>query len=441
MGYPFRKNLAIPSMLNQVKKHFSSIEDDRAANASYLLNETLTAGLAMFLNKYSSVLHFINDYNDNEIIRKNYETLYGIHKIPQETQFRKIIDDVNSTNFRPIFKTLLDGFQESGELSKMRYLNGTYIIAYDGTGKISSENIKCDMCCIKNYENGKHLYYHQLMSGMIVHPDYNNAFPILSELIMKSDGAAKNDCEQNSFARLILKTKEDHPHLKVTVAGDALYADGPTIRRIWANDWHFVIRAKPTDLTFLFDQFDHMISSDNQSEYHIIHKGETSHIFRFSNGLMLNKSNKDIKVNLLEYWEVNGKGGLEFHSTWLTDHKITCDNVYKIMKAGRARWKIENEGFNNLKNHKYYFEHNYGHGEKNLVANFTFLALIAFFIDQIQRFSCKLFRNALKFKKKIKYLWESLRSLFENYILLSWEIAFRSLSTQLPKIILRLDSS
>ena len=35
------------------------------------------------------------------------------------------------------------------------------------------------------------------------------------------------------------------------------------------------------------------------------------------------------------------------------------------MEGGRARWSIENETFNTLKNSGYHFERNFGHGYKN----------------------------------------------------------------------------
>ena len=53
------------------------------------------------------------------------------------------------------------------------------------------------------------------------------------------------------------------------------------------------------------------------------------------------------------------------------------------MRAGRARWRIENETFNSLKNQGYEFEHNFGHGEKNLATVFAALMMLAFAIDQI----------------------------------------------------------
>jgi hypothetical protein len=34
----------------------------------------------------------------------------------------------------------------------------------------------------------------------------------------------------------------------------------------------------------------------------------------------------------------------------VTDFRVNKANVYKLMRGGRARWKIENETFNTLKN-------------------------------------------------------------------------------------------
>jgi hypothetical protein len=83
-----------------------------------------------------------------------------------------------------------------------------------------------------------------------------------------------------------------------------------------------------------------------------------THGFRFINNLPLNKSNLDVRVNFLEYWETNEAGESIFYATWVTDIKLTKDTVFKIMRAGRSRWKIENEVFNTLKHQGYNFEHN-----------------------------------------------------------------------------------
>ncbi|MFN8458864.1 MAG: hypothetical protein U0401_30145 [Anaerolineae bacterium] len=57
---------------------------------------------------------------------------------------------------------------------------------------------------------------------------------------------------------------------------------------------------------------------------------------------------------------------------------MTKLNLFDLMRGGRARWKIENETFNTLKNQGYNFEHNYGHGPQNLSVNFALLMMLAF---------------------------------------------------------------
>ena len=42
---------------------------------------------------------------------------------------------------------------------------------------------------------------------------------------------------------------------------------------------------------------------------------------------------------------------------------LTVDNAAHLASCGRARWKIENEHNNVLKNHGYNPEHNFGHGK------------------------------------------------------------------------------
>lgn len=99
--------------------------------------------------------------------------------------------------------------------------------------------------------------------------------------------------------------------------------------------------------------------------------------------------------------------------SWITDLSIHERNLMKLMRAGRCRWKIENETFNTLKNQGYNFEHNFGHGYKHLTTNFMYLMMLAFLFDQIQRKSYKLFKEASRvYNNKITILRERMRNLY-----------------------------
>ncbi|MCD6200147.1 MAG: hypothetical protein J7K15_16525 [Deltaproteobacteria bacterium] len=133
-------------------------------------------------------------------------------------------------------------------------------------------------------------------------------------------------------------------------------------------------------------------------------------------------------VNFIEYWEYSKrKDKIIYHNTWITDFTLTKENAYILMRGGRARWKIENETFNTLKNQGYNFGHNYGLGEKYLAVVFAMLMMLAFLVDQIQQLCCTLFRSVWKKLKSKKSLWESIRSYFKCFLVKSMEAIYMAL--------------
>ena len=92
---------------------------------------------------------------------------------------------------------------------------------------------------------------------------------------------------------------------------------------------------------------------------------------------------------------------------------LTPENVYEVMRAGRARWKIENETFNTLKNQGYNFEHNYGHGYDHLCSVMTMLMMLAFLIDQVQQLCCKVYQKARKHVGNFSVLFQKIRVLVD----------------------------
>ncbi|MCQ5273420.1 hypothetical protein NE578_10355, partial [Schaalia odontolytica] len=57
---------------------------------------------------------------------------------------------------------------------------------------------------------------------------------------------------------------------------------------------------------------------------------------------------KDRTVNLMEA-TMKTEDGKSKEYVFITDIKITKKNVERLIAAGRSRWKIENQGFNEQK--------------------------------------------------------------------------------------------
>ena len=151
------------------------------------------------------------------------------------------------------------------------------------------------------------------------------------------------------------------------------------------------------------------------------------HRFRYLNDVPLNDTHFELEVNFLEYWETRPNGKTQRFS-WVTDLPIDDAHVMALMRGARARWRIENETFNTLKNQGDCFEHNFGHGKKHLSTVFAYLMMLAFLIDQCQQRCCTLFQAARHKAERARYFWERLRALFLGYQLPDWEALYGAIA-------------
>lgn len=356
----------------------------------------------------------------------NLRSVFHIKDIPCDTQMRTRLDVVDPDWLRPAYRALFRKAQRGKALEKMVFMEGCYLIALDGTGYFSSEKLFSPFCLVKSCsKSGKTIYHLQALGAAMVHPDSRTVIPLAPEPICKQDGETKNDCERNGARRWLGNFRKDHPHLKVIITEDALSPNAPHIRDILAAGCHFILGVKEDDHKYLFDCLNATVEAGKAIEHDLPdpQNPDVHHFFRFTSGLPLNESNKDILVNVVEYWEEGGKKPRYF--SWVTDLTITKDNVYDIMRGGRTRWKVENETFNTLKNQGYHLEHNFGLGEKYLSLTFFSLMMLAFLVDQLQERCCALYQEIRKKRGSKKELFETIRGVFRLIVVHSMEAIYR----------------
>ena len=408
-----RKHLSADALFRLVRSGFTNIPDYRPGDPDISLTDALMAAFAMFSLKSPSLLAF-----DKERVEGNLQTIYGIEHAPCDTYMRELIDPVSPESLRPVFQGIFRQLQRGKALEPMMFLNGAYLLALDGTGYYSSKTIHCQSCLQKVHRNGSITYYHQMLGAAIIHPDFREVIPFMPEPIVKQDGTAKNDCERNAAKRFLVKLRQDHPHLNFIVTEDSLSSNAPHIETLQDHGCHYILGVKEGDHAYLFKQAQAAEDAGRMTAYarHDRAAGVV-HRFRFVNDVPLNASRADVRVNFMEYWEI-GQDTVQ-HFSWVTNVRVSPRNVYKLMRGGRARWKIENETFNTLKNQGYNFEHNYGHGEQNLSVVFATIMMLAFLVDQTQQLCCALFRAVWAKLGSKRLLWERMRALFYGYHLKS----------------------
>ena len=419
-----RKHLSADGLIGTIRDSFEQVAETRKGKPEIPMKDALMSAFAMFSLKDPSLLAFEQRRLGYE---SNLKSIYKMNSIPSDTQMRTILDPVPPDELRPPHNAVLSAVQRGKALEKMIYLEEGYLMPLDGTGYFSSEKLFSPACLKKTTSSGKTTYHLQMLGAALVHPERKEVIPLIPEIILRQDGAEKNDCEINASKRFLIKFLQDHPHLKIVVTQDAISPNGPYIRFLKELGYHFILTVKEADHAHLFAQLDKAVKNQEARELKIEDGKDPDrfHFFRWVNGLPINASHPDVLVNVLEYWQVTGEVAKRF--CWVTDITLSEDNVYRIMRAGRARWKIENETFNTLKNQGYNFEHNYGLGKKNLSMVFVKIMMLAFLVDQVQQLCCALFQAVLKKLGTKRSLWEDTRSLFRCLKLESMELLYRSL--------------
>ena len=423
-----RRNLSADAINRAVYRTLEEVFDHRCQKDVRIpLSDALMSGYAMFQLKDPSLLSFQRRCED-EAKLENLKTVYGIKQVPAYSSMTDILDPVDPDLLRPAFLEPFRALQRGKALEQMTFLGGHYLVALDGSGSFASSKIQSKSCQTKtNKKTGEVTYYQQVLGAAIVHPDRKEVIPLAPEMVTPQDGTSKNDCERNAAKRWLPKFRKDHPHLKVIIVEDALSSNAPHIRDLQEHNMRYILGVKPGDHEFLYSQIHSAYANNGIKEIRLTDPKDPkkTHLFHFINGVPLNKSNPDLLVNFVAYTEITPTKTREFN--WITDIEITPENIFDIMRAGRARWRIENETFNTLKNQGYHFEHNFGLGKKHLSEIYVHLMMLAFLVDQAQQLACPLFQAVLKKMKVKKAVWEEMRSLFNTYIVDSMETIFTAL--------------
>jgi hypothetical protein len=294
----------------------------------------------------------------------------------------------------------------------------------------------------KHHRNGEVTCHHQLLGAALVCPGHKEVIPLMPEPILKQDGETKNDCERNALKRFLPKFRQDHPHLRVIATLDALYANAPVIRDLRHALMPWIIRVKPEGNAFLFQQVRQLAEQGLTEEFEGLGSDGVYRRYRLAWNVPLNESNPDLCVDFLDVWEP-GSQNPEQSDTFILDPVLGLrhERAERLMRGGLARWKIENETFNTLKNQGYHLEHNYGHGYQHLSVVLVMLMMLAFLVDQTQQLCCPQFAAVWEKCISKRALWERLREIFHQFQVCSMQEIYEAvLSIRKPPVNILWDS-
>jgi len=430
----FQYRFSFEGLYGKLCQLFDRVPDPRGYGCSYPISGLLRMGFAMFSLKSSSLYSF---QRRSRAESHNMKSIYGIEHLCSDNCLRQGLDELRADDLKRGFKLFYQLLNSYNLLSPFRYWKDQKLVSIDGVEHFHSTHVHCPSCLIKSEKNGELHYSHSMLVAALVHPDQQEVFPLGCEAILRQDGESKNDCELSAARRIMSQLRATYPSESFLLLEDALFANGPHIDLLQAHDFSYIIGIKPLKHKNLFAQFKHRTSQQPNTQWIYRDDKGDEHRFAWANNLPLNTDRADIRVNVLDY-QITTTSGKNKHFSWITDIKLRKSNVKTLARAGRSRWKIENETFNTLKNQGYQFDHNFGHGYKNLATVFATLMLLAFTLDQLQQHASKVFIELWKGMKTRKKLWEAIRSAFTMVEFENMEQLFRHIAAQYQ---IQIDSS
>lgn len=409
------------SLIGFSKQVMESLPDSRLpSNAQkYDVCEAGMGALSVFMFQDASFLLHQQRLSD-ATGRHNFKSMFGIDSIPTPNQIRNILDPVSPDEFHGLYDQALHLLQSHKGLSQFEYLKNSTLIALDGSEYHSSQKIHCP-CCNHRTHSGVKTYFHSAILASIVSPDSKEVIPLIPEFMTPQDGHQKQDCENTAAKRWFSKHATRYNALNPTYLGDDLYSRQPICEAVMEQGGHFIFVCKPSSHKILHEYVSGVSLEKTTVSTKKRHK-KYRYQYQFMNQVPLKDGDDGLLVNWLSVSEIDPKTGkVVYKNSFITNHTLSADNVHQMAQAGRSRWKIENENNNTLKTKGYRFEHNYGHGKKNLSSVFATLTIVAFLYHTVMNIVDLLYIKAKEAQGSRVNFYNNIKSLIRFICFKSWE--------------------
>jgi hypothetical protein len=410
-------------LVGALRRTLSGLPDRRSGdNAHYSMEDIGLSAFSVFFTQSPSFLAAQKTMEQAKG-RSNLQSLFKVEQIPCDNHIRQTLDPVEPKELLGLYDEVWESLQQGGALTGWRNIGDTLLLALDGTWYFSSEKIHCPNCSCLEHKSGEKTYYHSAITPVVVAPGQPHAIPLRPEFITPQDGHTKQDCEIAAGKRWVENNAARYAPLKATLLGDDLYAHQPFCRRTLLHGFHFLFVCKPDSHTTLYNYVNLLQRPQLGLVKARVKVGARFHTYsyRYANGVPLAEGENALKVNWCELTVTDSGGKVVYLNGFITDFKITDENVGGIVAAGRARWKIENENNNTLKTKGYHLEHNFGHGKEHLSSLLAAMNILAFLYHTFLSFTdanYRLIRAALPTRKTF---FDDLRALTRYMLFPSWE--------------------
>ena len=389
-----KNNDLVKELMKIIKKYFpeftsliSKLTDKRHKSyIKYNIRTIIMTRLFALLCGITTMTEINSKFNTEETI-KNLSSIcnQNLDEIPDWQTIQDTIEDLSVSEIEDIRKYIVKALIRSKMFDKYRY-KGCFQLLVDATG-LSSHDYNLNNNCLARTKDGKTKYYKYVLEAKLVFGDI--VVSLDSEWIENTEMNNENDkqdCEINAFKRMAQRIKKNYPKTKFILTGDALYASTPMINICKENKWYYIFNLKKERLKTIYEEFIDNVNYNNETN---------KKNYYLSTGIEF----KGNLITALRYDEITNNKTTSFN--YITNLNVTNNNIEEIVRIGRKRWKIENEGFNEQKNGTYNISHLCSRNDTALKIHYLLIQIAHIIRQLLEKGSLLLKEMRIKTKKEI----------------------------------------
>jgi len=419
------KRLKFREMLGFFRQSLEGVPEHRKGrNIQYRIVDAGLGAFSVFFMQSPSFLAHQRDMQRKKG-QNNAQGLFGVERIPSDGQIRNLLDPVDVTQLHEPFWEIYHRLDDGGFLDAYGGVDGTRLISLDGSQYFSSQEIHCPNCRVMLRAENTY-YSHLVLLAVVGAPEQEQVVCLDPEFMTPQDGYEKQDCEQQAIKRWVKRNARHFEPWQVTILADDLHCHQPLAEQLLKHEMHFILTCKTESHQALYEELALLERVEGAVSTTIVRQWNGRYyerwVYRWAEHLPLRGDAKTLLVSWCELTISNEATAEQlYHSAWATDFPLNEQRVAEVAASGRSRWKVENEGFNVLKNRGYNFEHNYGHGQQYLSMVLLTLLILAFLFHTVLDLSCPMYQAVRHELVARRTFFNDLRALTRYLYFESWQ--------------------
>lgn len=340
----------------EILKYIDEIKDPRK-RIEYSMRYLIASEMLMFLCEGRSQRFIETAYDETKYLENIAKIIKNkVEKIPDSEIYTNVFSRIDKEEVEK-FQKKINYRMIRNKIYEDAKVMGKYNVALDAT-RFQKAHYEISKEWLSQTHDDKTTWYVAMlemklvanemaipwMSEMIKNEDKKRGNESEEEVKQKTEEELKQDCELNATKRLLPRFRKEYPRLPIRIIADSLYPSEELIKQSENLNLEYIFVLKDKKIRTLTREFLDLVSLPDGNRK----LRETTEEFVLT--MWVNEIDyKGLKTNIIRQIRKNKNTGKSAVWMWMTNRKITENNIEKIIYCAKQRDYIENQGFKEQK--------------------------------------------------------------------------------------------